>query len=193
MYIKDSRIPPIKERRSIRLEGYDYSSPGACFITICARAKTCFFSRYPALGSIVTSEWESMQDRFPPVRTDMFVVMPNHVHGILFLTTYNVGATLEVAHRAGSSPAPTLGRVIGAYKSISMKRWSDYLKESVAGKCGSFWQRNYYERVIRNEHELNLAREYIMFNPVKWSFDGDNPDQIIDTEYSKKWQWLEGD
>lgn len=56
---------------------------------------------------------------------------------------------------------------------------------------GTFWQRNYYEHVVRSEEELNRIREYIIFNPLKWSFDWENPNRIDDKEYSKKWHWLE--
>ena len=57
---------------------------------------------------------------------------------------------------------------------------------------GAFWQRNYYEHIIRSEKQLNLVREYIFINPLKWSFDNNNPDFNYDLEYSKKWRWLEG-
>jgi hypothetical protein len=56
---------------------------------------------------------------------------------------------------------------------------------------GAIWQRNYYEHVIRSEEELNLVREYITFNPLKWSYDRNNPNRVDDSEYLKKWQWLE--
>lgn len=92
-------------RQSARHKEFDYSEAGAYFITICTKAKTNYFTRYPALKDIVSSELESISHRFPTVLTDTFIVMPNHVHCIFILKTKNVGAPFEVAQRAGSSPA----------------------------------------------------------------------------------------
>lgn len=73
-----------------------------------------------------------------------------------------------------------------------MTKWAKYLSQNGETIGESIWQRNYYEHVIRNEVELNLTREYVIFNSSKWSFDRENPDQILDVDYSKKWHWLEG-
>lgn len=99
--------------------------------------------------------------------------MPNHIHGIII-----VGATLVVArgnavdhnNRAGTSPAPTLGEIIGSFKSICV-----YKCKNNGLKIGKLWQRNYYEHIIRNEDELNKIREYIVQNPVMWDEDNENP------------------
>ena len=99
----------------------------------------------------------------------------------------------SVAQGVGSSPAPTLGRVIGTYKSLCMNKWSRYLRQNNQNIKESFWQRNYYEHVITSENELNLAREYIIFNPFKWSLDSENPGRILDVDYSTKCAWFEGD
>jgi putative transposase len=140
------------KRHSIRLKGYDYSEVGAYFITICTKEKKPYFNLYPELKGIIQSELGLLANRYPTVIVDTFVVMPNHVHAIIF-----------------NNDEPHRLKIIG-----------------------SFWQRNYYDRIIRNENELNSAREYIIFNPSKWSFDADNPDRIYDKAYSDGWQWLEG-
>src|SRR3989304_9552343 len=94
---KDSSIP---ERKSVRLEGFEYASGGAYLITVCTESKAPFFERYPELKAIVEVEWDSLPARFPSVTADVFVAMPNHVHGILIL---------DQAGRARSSPARRAG------------------------------------------------------------------------------------
>ena len=110
--------------------------------------------------------------------------MPNHIHGILIVgadrSAENVGATLAVAQNngAGARPAPTVGEIVGAFKSLCIHDWLTYMKEKKIDAVGKFWQRNYYEHVIRNEYELNKIREYIKNNPLKWSLDRENPEKI---------------
>ena len=184
----------MNQRKSSRLKGYDYSDNGAYFITICTREKNPLFASHPELKIIVSEEWDLLSRRFPTVTTDAFVIMPNHVHGILFLMKEheNVGATLEVARRAGSSPAPTIGRIIGVFKSVRVRKWAIHLALNGRNLKNSFWQRNYYDHIIRDEQELNTIREYVIFNPTRWSFDNNNPDAKVDLDYLKKWEWLEG-
>jgi REP element-mobilizing transposase RayT len=132
--------------------------------------------------------------KIPAAFLDSFIVMPNHIHGIIFIDKELkiVGATLAVARgRAGASPAPTLGNIVGAYKSLCVNRWLKYIKDNGLDIRGVFWQRNYYEHIIRDENELNMIREYIVFNPFKWSSDADNPNHVYDAEYTKRWKWLE--
>jgi len=106
--------PDKHHRRSIRLKGYDYSQPGAYFITICTRNRELYFEQYPELRQIVDRQWQRITDRFSGVKLDEYVIMPNHIHGILI-----VGATLAVAQnkRAGARPAPTFLKPIN-YNSL---------------------------------------------------------------------------
>jgi REP element-mobilizing transposase RayT len=108
----------------------------------------------PQLREILYEQWRALPDRFPGVTIDEFVVMPDHVHGILFLD----GLV--------DSP-PTLGRVIGAYKSLTTAEWFKYSKSVGMDAIGPFWLRNYYERVIRDNDELEQVRGYIRHNPEK--------------------------
>jgi REP element-mobilizing transposase RayT len=121
------------------------------------------------IGEIVQREWCNISSRFLDVELDAFVIMPNHLHGIM-----NVGAPLDNAivqnNRAGTSPAPTLGDMVGSFKSLCI-----YNCRNDGSTTGKFWQRNYYEHVIRNEDELNRIREYIVNNPLQWEKDENNP------------------
>ncbi|MEJ5300651.1 MAG: hypothetical protein WHS38_06650 [Thermodesulforhabdaceae bacterium] len=118
-------------RRSLRLKGYDYSKPGAYFITIVSQERACLFGdvvdgemQLNGAGRMVYAEWESLPDRFPGIMLDAFVVMPNHIHGIIVIVGDPVGVGLVPAqntrpttNRATTRVAPTVGDVVGVFKS----------------------------------------------------------------------------
>jgi putative transposase len=171
---------PAHRRRSIRLPGYDYSQPGACFVTVCTRDRECLFGEVEAgqvrlneAGCAVAGTWIWLGRQYPYVELDEWVVMPNHLHGILII---HANPTDEPG-RGGSRTAPTLpkrkplGRLIGAFKMVSSKRINE-----LRGRPGAaIWQRNYYEHVIRDEEDLRRIREYIAHNPPSWEIDEENP------------------
>jgi len=171
-------------RRSIRLKGYDYSQKGAYFVTICTKSRELYFEKYRGLQEIVRQQWEELPQRFPDLTSDEFIIMPNHIHGIII-----VGAGLAPArsHRATARvaptfsvdrPAPTVGEIVGTFKSLCIHDWLTYIKEKKIDAVGKFWQRNYYEHIIRNEDELNKVRGYIQTNPLRWHLDKENPERI---------------
>lgn len=186
--------PDIYHRKSIRLKGYDYSRDGGYFVTICTHNRELYFEFFPELKEIVSRQWHQLPERFSNLILDEFIIMPNHIHGIII-----VGATLAVAPQggrktrpyrvaqnqnenampgAGARPAPTIGEIIGTFKSLCINDWLICLKEHKIDAIGKFWQRNYYEHIIRNERKLSKIREYIQNNPLEWSFDQENPDRI---------------
>ena len=129
------------------------------------------------IQGVISSTWHTLPVRFPAVALDEFVIMPNHLHGIIILRGAASSAPADralgggAANRGAASSAPTLGQVVRAFKSASAIEANQVLNRS--GQ--PFWQRNYYEHVIRNDHDLNRIREYIRDNPLKWSDDPDNP------------------
>ena len=167
-------MPDRHDRPSIRLKGYDYAEPGAYFVTVCSRDHACLFGHVVngemhlnEAGLIVRSVWDELPDRFPGMESDAFVVMPNHIHGIIAF----VGAGLALPTGKGAaSSARTLADVVRAFKSLSAIQVNRRLMRS-----GSLWQRNYYEHVARNEQELMAIREYIQANPARWDDDENNP------------------
>jgi putative transposase len=177
--------PNEHHRRSIRLKGWDYSQAGGYFITICTRDRACLFGnvrdgqmRMNDKGRIAHSEWFKTAELRSSVRLsdDEFVVMPNHIHGIIWIVD-DVGATRRVAPidmRANNPHSPqsgSIGAIIGQYKSAITKRIN-----ALRGTRGSsVWQDNYYEHIIRNEKSLNCIRQYILDNPSRWAFDSENP------------------
>lgn len=167
-------------RKTIRLKQFDYSNNGYYFVTICTYKKQCLFEQYPQLKQIVNNQWLSLPQIYQHINLDKYVIMPNHIHGIIIIN--NVGATLAVARnnnvvinnnptiddnssRAGARPAPTLGNIIGAFKSRCLHHWLRHIYNQQLNIVGKFWQRNYYEHIIRNNNELNEIREYICNNP----------------------------
>ena len=151
-------------RRSIRLRGYDYSRPGAYFITICAT--THLFGRVRAgetvqsrFGEIACECWKSIPDHFPHVRIDTFVVMPDHVHGILFLSDDDSRLSAVGRISAGS-----LGTVVRSFKSVVAAR----VNQLRGARFGGIWQRNFFDQIIRSDADLARARQYIRDNPGRW-------------------------
>jgi REP element-mobilizing transposase RayT len=198
-------------RRSIRLKGYDDTQPGAYFVTLCTHDRVCLFGevvegqmRLNELGEIVCQCWLAIPDHFPQTALDAFVIMPNHVHGILWIvdaaTDDIVGAThasplqlqpLQPQHptsplqpqyptlplRLVSSPGPkrqSIGAIVGSFKSAASKR----INERRGTPGAPVWQRNYYEHIIRSEDSLARIREYIAENPLRWHLDRENPQAV---------------
>jgi len=170
--------PSIHHRRSIRLKDYEYALSGAYFVTLCVESRVCAFGTVKdesvilsELGEVVQRAWLWLEEHFDHVELDEFIVMPNHLHGILVLTE---------AEEGGSRTAPTmperrkpLGRLIGAYKTVSTKQ-INLFRETPGARL---WQRDFFEHVIRGEKELERARHYIQMNPVRLPEDKYNPGQ----------------
>jgi len=192
--------PDIHHRRSIRLRDYDYRSDGAYFVTLCTYQRECLFGevvdgeiRLNEYGRIVESIWEELSARYPVIDLDSFVVMPNHVHGIIAIAgNDDVGAI----HESPLRESPGSGDNYGANnngairelplrnrRSMTLPKVIGYFKMNTAKRINALrdnpgcpvWQRNYYEHVIRNETDLTNIRHYIANNPLKWDLDENNP------------------
>lgn len=190
--------PDIHHRRSIRLNDYDYSQAGAYFVTACNQGRESLLGEVMDgemilndAGRMVEQWWLELNNKFPDIKTDTFMVMPNHFHGIIMI----VGAALKPAQndtvgaalcgRPGFTEgqphgvAPTLGTIMDWYKTMTTNEYIRHVKQdNWLPFPGKLWQRNYHERVIRNDEELNRVREYIMHNPARWAEDEDNPMNI---------------
>jgi putative transposase len=179
-------------RRSIRVQGFDYTRAGAYFVTICAWKRACIFGKAAEgglvllkTGEIVVEEWLNTAVIRPYVALDEFTVMPNHVHGILWLRINETGTARRAPTREGFGK-PVMGSlptIIGAFKAAVTRR-INALRNS--GK-GEVWQRGFYEQVIRDDESLNRIREYIINNPCSWELDRENIHRKGDNEF---YQWL---
>ena len=184
--------PDRHHRRSIRLEGYDYTQTCAYFVTICTRDRECLFDD-PVLRRVAETCWLDVPRHFPKVVLDEWVLMPNHFHGILVLgeafpnaISFTPPATFigrnwppdhlhgNASPLQGQRPQLTprsLGAVIGNFKSVSARSINAVRKTPGA----PVWQRNYYEHIIRSDADLNCIREYVVDNPSNWQSDENNP------------------
>jgi REP element-mobilizing transposase RayT len=165
--MNDPNFRKLPQRKSLRLKGYDYSLTGGYFVTLCTKGREAIFGTVIAdqmhlneLGEIVLKCWKDLPRHYSNVELDEFVVMPNHVHGVVML-------------RAGLKPAPTSNRkthglpeIVRAFKTFSSRRINVLRKIPL-----SVWQRAYYEHIIRNDDELHAIRKYIQNNPLSWQFD----------------------
>ena len=199
--------PNIHHRHSIRLKGYDYTQQGAYFVTICTHQRNCLFGeivdgemKLNTNGEIARGSWLSIPRHFQNVELDEFVIMPNHLHGIILIVN---NAEVEFSEVEGEALAisndqnqqnlsrqcfaPTvntgetikingtkpqsLAAIIQNYKSVSTRQINRINK----AQGSVIWQRNYYEHIIRDEEALNNIRQYIFNNPINWVEDKENP------------------
>ncbi|WP_029215059.1 transposase [Kallotenue papyrolyticum] len=180
--------PNRHHRRSIRLPGYDYTQPGAYFVTICTHERAHLFGQVVdegmvlnALGEIARQCWLAIPDHFPHATLDTFVIMPNHAHGIIWIVdddgaknvgAKNVGAKNFSPLRSDEQPhgtSKTIGSIIRGFK-IGVTKWA---RQHTT--VHTVWQRNYYEHIIRDERALTAIRQYILDNPRRWHLDRYNP------------------
>ncbi len=191
-----------RHRRSMRLQNYDYAQPGAYFVTVCTQDREMMFGKIEndamqlnSAGKHAESVWNTLPERFPGVELDEYVIMPNHVHGIITLLEitpyvpdissqskipdrfkqhmYKIGAieknpTLKTPSSYSSdakSHSPTLGAIIRTFKGASTRLIR------TTGKSRFGWQQNYHEHIIRNNNDLGRIREYIANNPSRWTED----------------------
>ncbi|MFM8294443.1 MAG: transposase [Microcystaceae cyanobacterium] len=199
--------PEYHHRRSIRLQGYDYSQTGIYFVTICAYQRQCLFGEIRngkmslnQIGKIVAQEWLKSAEIRQEIELDEWIIMPNHLHGIVvidkkddnFGVNYDRGANYDkdvnydkgANYNKGASLAPlqrdkrkskSLSSFIGGFKSSVTKR----IKSICDHSNPVIWQRNYYEIIVRDENQLNQIRQYTINNPQKWDEDPEKPDNLL--------------
>jgi putative transposase len=171
-------------RRPIRLQHYDYSAPGSYFVTICAHEKRCIFSQVlgagtelSSLGRIPQECWFAIPMHFPQASLHAFVIMPNHLHGII-----QIGCQAEAQHagplretrlaEARQRVRPgSLSAIVRSFKAAATRQAREKL-----GCRAEIWQRNYFERVVRDGQEFADASAYIAENPMRWQWDRENPE-----------------
>ncbi len=208
---------PRLNRRSIRLKGYDYGQPGAYFVTICTRGRVHLFGevangemRLNELGRVAEWYWRHIPQHAPYVELDAFVIMPNHIHAIIWISVRATHSTREAANstqfssnestdmrgtpsgnasplRPAGPTAGSLGAIVGNFKSVVARRIN-----ALRGTPGApVWQRNYYEHVIRNDRALDAIRRYIVHNPVRWHLDRYNAERVAPDPWAEEiWRMM---
>jgi len=176
--------PEKHHRRSVRLKGYDYSQPGAYFVTICTHERRKLFGdivngemHINDVGQIAQRMWNALPQYYPSIELDQFVIMPNHLHGILIniddknrvkFSQSSVGkpiVPMQSLPMPMSGPAPTLGLIIRRFKALT----TYYIH--AAGSDEFAWQERYHEHVVPNTSDLERIRLYIVNNPASWTED----------------------
>ena len=176
-------------RKSTRLVGYDYANENYYYVTICTHEKRCIFGDVKALskyGKIAEEELLKISKRFGTVKLDKYMVMPNHIHAIIVISSDDRrGGSREeqdlprqgkdeIINEGGASSSPTVKRsvkiptlttIIGLYKSGVSKRIHQMDPDL------QVWQRSFYDHIIRNERSYLEICRYIEENPIKWEFD----------------------
>ncbi len=176
----------IHHRRSIRLKDYDYARAGAYFITLCSFQRECLFGEVVGgemalseFGAVLLEEWNRTPEIRREIDVDACIVMPNHFHGIIVIDDVDIvgratgiGGATSQSPLQQSGPRPrSLGALVGGFKAATTEGIN-----LLRGNSGRpVWQRNFFERVIRDEKELASIRQYIGDNPIKWASDRENP------------------
>ena len=176
--------PEKHHRRSIRLKNYDYSQPGYYFLTICTYKRQSWFGEIKndrmylnQIGKIVAEEWINTPKIRPNFELDKWVIMPNHLYGIVIINEHILETGKGNRDILGARNAPlrqeanSISSFVAGFKSAVTKR-INLLRDN---RDISIWQRNYYESIIRDEQSLLVIREYILNNPFQWKKDPDNP------------------
>lgn len=165
-----------RQRKPVRLKGYDYSRPGYYFVTICTYERACLLGvvekdkmNINQYGKIVSEKWREITDHFNNVKLDKFIVMPNHVHGVVRLIERTVGT----GHALSGKEKSNLSIIVGSYKSAVTKEIN--LLEGPFFK----WQRSFYDHILRDKSYVKNIRQYIKNNPLNWQEDENNPDNLF--------------
>ena len=162
-----------RNRRSIRLKEYDYSQAGYYYITICTHNREHLFGaiengvmRHNDIGTIALNEWTRTPEMRPNISLDAFVVMPNHLHGIIVINGV-IGDNSPVYEQFGKPTSNTIPTIIRGFKAAVTKQVN-----ILRGTPGEpVWQRNYYEHIIRDDQSHYSIAEYIKKNPLRWEED----------------------
>ncbi|GIV10512.1 MAG: hypothetical protein KatS3mg020_0003 [Fimbriimonadales bacterium] len=164
--------PEKHHRRSIRLQGYNYKTPNAYFVTIVTQHRKPLFGeitdgqmRLNAVGQMIARWWKELEQKFPTVQSDAYIIMPNHLHAIIRLRPAKP-----------SEEAISLATVMQWFKTMTTNEYIRHVKQDGWTPLEHrLWQRNYYERIIRNREEWESIRHYILINPQHWAEDPENP------------------
>ncbi|NQS97098.1 MAG: transposase [candidate division Zixibacteria bacterium] len=187
-----SKYLGIYRNDSIRLKEYDYSQNGCYFVTICTQDTVPYFSEVVAaevkltfVGELVNKYWMEIPEHFPFVVLDEYIIMPNHLHGIVCICRDEALPRPASGDETRSRPCKkdfysiispktgSLSVIIGSFKSKCTKVVNQHFPE-----LKFQWQSRFYEHIIRSEQSLEKIREYIRLNPIKWDTDEINPEYV---------------
>ena len=166
-------------RKSIRLPKFDYTQEGAYFITIVSQNRICLFGQIAfgimslsPFGNIISQVWQSIPKHHPKTVVDPFIIMPNHIHGIISIVGARRAVPLHQSEKFGKPVSGSIPTIVRSFKSESTRQ-INVVRNTPGVKV---WQRNYYEHVIRDEKDYESIYEYILTNPQNWLKDNEYQD-----------------
>ena len=186
--------PERHHRKSNRLLGYDYSRGGMYYVTICTRDRLPLLSKIEnnggtglasvlnnagpftltRVGEIVDRNWKEISTHYLNVAIDDYIIMPNHLHGILIFNSRDKNVANPERAPASDAPPLYLGSIIGVFKSRCVIENLKFIKKNGSDEIGKIWQKNYHDQIVRNEDDLERFRKYIRINPITWLDDENN-------------------
>jgi len=205
---------PYPQRKSPRLQGFDYSRPGAYFVTVCTEDRRHFLGTVvdgvmqptPA-GRMLEDVWFKIVEKYPSVRLDAFIVMPNHIHILIWLTALQRPPDPDPLDRQSDDienaeiddasikkiPEPTLSDIMRWYKSYTTALYRHgVVEQNWPPFPGRLWQRSFYDHIVRRDETLNIIRRYIQQNPKRWSLDRYHPEpERTDPIAAEIWRLLQ--
>jgi len=172
-------IPSLRRRKSIRLRGYDYSQTGMYFVTICTQNRVHLFGEIVDdemilndAGNMVSKIWNGIPNDFNHIQLHEFIIMPNHIHGIIEITVGADSISAPMDSGAEMDSAPTLGTIMQSFKRYTTIQYIQMVKQNILPPFDKrVWQRNYWEHIVRNKNEYQRIAQYILDNPQKWGMD----------------------
>jgi putative transposase len=176
----------LHKRRSIRLKDYDYSQSGEYFITICTHNHECLFGevvdegiKLSPQGKTAQQCWLDIPMHFNNAELDEYVIMPNHIHGIIILKDNSVGTRHAVSlhEQFGKPKCGTIPTIVRSFKSAATRQIRILTNEYEI----PIWQSRFYEHIIRDDKDLDNVREYITNNPFNWLLEKDVPNNLLGT------------
>ncbi len=184
--------PDRRHRRSIRLPEFDYASDGAYFVTICTQKRACLFGEIVngemglnEAGRVVQDCWLAIPTHFSHVSLGPFVVMPNHLHGIIVINKHLIKQGVGAQHAApllASAQSDSRPHVVPGSLGAIVRSFKAAATRCINTLCGTpgepVWQRNYYEHVVRDDADLDRIWRYIEANPARWDEDRENPAKV---------------
>lgn len=165
----------------MRLENFDYSQAGLYFVTICTKDRKCIFSEINhgimmlnQIGIIANQCWCNIPNHYQNINLDAYVIMPNHIHGIIEISERSQAVVSRHAStlQLGNGKLHNLSMIVGSFKSavthqVNIMNHNDNL---------DIWQKSFYDHIIRDENSLQRIRRYIEANPYRWPYDNENPE-----------------